>query len=728
VDEILSAVLRGLTFGGIYALLAVGLVLTYKTAGVFNLAFGAQAFAAGAVYYEARARHDVAIPVAVLLALVFSAALGFVLDRLLFRYLRTAPPIARLVTTLGLLVAIPEIVKLFFDVSTTFQPEGIVADGSTSYNPFGEVFLSRDDLATALVTVGIVVALLVLFRYSPLGLRMRAVVESTRLTELAGVNADRVSMTAWVMSSVLAGMAGVLISPTLSQVSEIYYTPLVVAAISAAVLAALSNIFIAFLGGLLLGVVSQVLAVKLPTDSIVATNLRPSLPFVALFLVLVFSPQLRNRREVTDPLAGVDPPPPALVSVERSDSLTLMTRVFGIVVGLGFFYWLFFHANVVWIFRTQYAVIFSIIFLSITVITGMAGEISLAQATFAGIGALATGQLADELGLPVLVGMVLAGLIAAAVGALVALPALRLGGIFLSLATFAFALFFDSVMVKFTWVSGGNGITPVRTPRPLIGPIDFASEKSFLVLCLVILAIAGLLVVWVRGGTTGRFLDALRGSEVASASIGINPTRWRITAFALSAGLAGVGGGLLAMREQSASYTTFFIAQLGLVWVVVVVSLGSRTVEGAIQAGVGFIFFQRVVLQDWIPWLFNHALVPVSILIVAILVLRLATHRLLVPAAIAGIVGVSFVVYYLVGDPNWTIESVPTGLATVFFGLGAITYAKHPEGVLEHNKRVSLARTQRLIDKYTSRRRGSGADQAPPDVPTPVSAPVGAPQ
>jgi branched-subunit amino acid ABC-type transport system permease component len=726
LDEILSAVFRGMTFGGIYALLAVGLVLTYKTAGVFNLAFGAQAFAAGAVYYESRTRHDWPVPLAVLIALVFSALLGYALDRMLFRYLRTAPAMTRLVTTLGLLVAIPEIVKLFFDVGTTFQPQGIVPDGSLSYNPFGEVFISRNDIATASVTIAIVVALLVLFRASPLGLRMRAVVESTRMTELAGVNADRVSSMAWVMSSVLAGMAGVLISPTLSQVSEIYYTPLVVAAISAAVLAALSNIFVAFLGGLLLGVVAQVIAIELPTNSILATNLRPSLPFVALFLVLVFSPSLRNRREATDPLAAVDPPPPALVSIERSDSLTAMTRTFGILVGLGFFYWLFFHANVIWIYRTQYAVIFAVIFLSITVITGMAGEISLCQATFAGIGALATAQFAHELGMSVLVGMLLAGCIAAAVGAMVALPALRLGGIFLSLATFAFALFFDSVMVKFTWVSGGNGITPLATPRPLIGPIDFASEKSFLVLCIVILAIAGLLVVWVRGGTTGRFLDALRGSEVGAASVGVNPTRWRITAFALSAALAGVGGGLLAMREQSASYGTFFVAQFGLVWVVIVVSLGARTVEGAIQAAAGFIFFQRVVLEAWIPWLYDNALPFVVLAIAAIVALVLATRHLVIPAAVTGLVGIVFCVAYLVADPGWTLREVPTGLATVFFGLGAVTYARHPEGVLEHNKRASLARVQRWIDRYKARRDATGPEARPPDVPESVGTPVGA--
>ena len=317
----------------------------------------------------------------------------------------------------------------------------------------------------------------------------------------------------------------------------------------------------------------------------------------------------------------------------------------------------------------------------------------------------------------VLVGMLLAGLIAAAVGALVALPALRLGGIFLSLATFAFAFFFDSVMVKFTWVSGGNGITPVKTPRPLLGPIDFANEKSFLVLCLVILAIAGLIVIWVRGGTTGRFLDALRGSEVAAAAIGINPTRWRITAFALSAGIAGVGGGLLAMREQAASYNTFFVAQLGLVWVVLVVSLGSRTVEGAIQAAVGFIFFQRVVLEAGSRGSSTTRSARPCSSSPPIIVLALVRGHFGVFAGIAAIVGVSFFVYYLVGAPGWTIDSVPAGLATVFFGLGAITYAKHPEGVLEFNKRKSLARTQEWLDKLKARRNGTDVGEPPPDVP-----------
>ena len=235
-------------------------------------------------------------------------------------------------------------------------------------------------------------------------------------------------------------------------------------------------------------------------------------------------------------------------------------------------------------------------------------------------------------------------------------------------------------------------------------------------------------MVWVRGGTTGRFLDALRGSEVAAASVGVNPTRWRITAFALSAGLAGVGGGLLAMREQSASYGTFFLAELGLIWVVVVVSLGSRTVEGAIQAAAGFIFFQRVVLESWIPWLFNNALGPVVLVIALIIAVRLITHRFVVLSAIVATFGIAFLVYYFVGSPGWEIDSVPTGLATVFFGIGAITYAKYPEGVLEHNKRVSLARIQRWLDKMKARRAGTDTSEPPPDIPASMGSPVGAPR
>ena len=152
--------------------------------------------------------------------------------------------------------------------------------------------------------------------------------------------------------------------------------------------------------------------------------------------------------------------------------------------------------------------------------------------------------------------MFVGALIAAAVGALVALPALRLGGIFLSLATLAFAFFFQNVLVNYSWV--GGGVLPIAAPRPAIGPFDFGSGKNngdnaFLILALIFLVVVSIAVIWVRSGTTGRYLDAMRGSEVAAASIGINRNRARVVAFALSAAIAGLGGGLL--RPTSAPRT-----------------------------------------------------------------------------------------------------------------------------------------------------------------------------
>jgi branched-chain amino acid transport system permease protein len=410
---------------------------------------------------------------------------------------------------------------------------------------------------------------------------------------------------------------------------------------------------------LLLGIVNQILTVKLPTDSILAQGLRPSLPFVALFLLLVLWPGLKNRREVTDPLAGVDQPPPGFAADERSVALTRATHVFGALVALGFTWWILTQADSFWLALFTQAVVFSVIFLSITVINGMAGQISLCQATFAAIGALATAQLANNFGMSVLATMVIGAVLAAAVGALLALPALRLGGIFLALATLAFALFFENVMVKFSWVSGGR--VPPTVPRPVIGSINFNSDKNFFLLSVVVLAIVSVVVIFVRSGTTGRYLDALRSSEVAASSIGINPARARITAFALSAGIAGLGGGLLAIQEKFANYQADFSVVFGLFWVVLVVSIGARTVEGAIQGGFGLKIFPELIL------------------------LRL-----------------------LHVSSTWQF---------IVFGLGAIAYAKNPEGTLEAGKRKSLNFIQRLLDKRAGRASPDDQPVATLDLP-----------
>ena len=269
--------------------------------------------------------------------------------------------------------------------------------------------------------------------------------------------------------------------------------------------------------------------------------------------------------------------------------------VFFVSVGLV----IFTRADDSWLFLVTQAVILATLYLSITVITGFAGQISLCQGTFAAIGGFTAFQFVDRWDMPVMIAAFVGAGLAAGVGAVLSLPVMRLGGVWVAIATLAFAFFFDSVMVKLPWIGGGDTslLQGTRVPRPTVGPWDLADDKKFLVLVLVVFAIVGVAVIQVREGTVGRTLRALRGSEVAAQSIGISPSRARITAFALSAFIAGLGGALLAMHQENVNYVSNFAPFAALFWLVLVVSLGSRTVEGAANAGAAFALFDAVLLK-----------------------------------------------------------------------------------------------------------------------------------
>jgi ABC-type branched-subunit amino acid transport system permease subunit len=361
---------------------------------------------------------------------------------------------------------------------------------------------------------------------------------------------------------------------------------------------------------------------------VLAQGLRPSFPFVALFVLLVL--WIRQRSEVTDPLSGVDPPPPGLAAEDRDPSRTRATWIVGAIAAVAAIAVTLFALDRRWLTIVTTAVVFSVIFLSITVITGMAGQISLCQATFAAIGGFTTAQLVNNSDVPVLVTVLAGTALAAAVGAVLALPVLRLGGIYLALATLAFALMFDTVFVPLDWVRGRD-LSALPVPRPEL----FEDDRAFFLLSVAILVLVGVLVILVRRGTTGKYLDALRGSETAATAIGIGEAKARISAFALSAGIAGLGGGLVTMFHNQANETTFASLN-GLFWVLLVVILGVRTVEGAVQAGLAFAVFPELLKA----------------------------------------IGVS---------PRYQF---------ILFGFAAVTFARHPEGILEHMKRKSLRRVR----------------------------------
>jgi branched-chain amino acid transport system permease protein len=296
----------------------------------------------------------------------------------------------------------------------------------------------------------------------------------------------------------------------------------------------------------------------------------------------------------------------------------------------------------------------SIVFLSVTLITGMSGQLSLCQAAFAGTGAFAAGQFAQHLGLPVLLGALVGGLLAAVIGTLVALVAIRVSGLLLALVTLTFALFCDETLFQYSWT--GGGLAGVTIPRPVLGSFNFSSDRTFLVLCFVALAIVSVLVLLVQRGTVGRYLAAMRGSPVAAASMGISLRTARLTVFAMSAGMAGFGGALYGSVLQHVN-TDSFSYVYSLVFVVAVLTTGSRTIEGAVQAGMGYAVINLLI-------------------------------TLYLPPRFGGI--------------------LPIG-----FAFGAMTYAAHPEGIVEYQKSRWMVRVSKLFSAYDARRaRNSGPPAA----------------
>jgi branched-subunit amino acid ABC-type transport system permease component len=679
VSEFLEYAIRGIPIGCVFALLAVGLVLTFKTSGVFNLAFAAQAYASAAVFYEVRKIHEwPLVPAAVLAILIVAPAIGILLDRMLYRYQRTAGSLAKLITSLGLLVAIPEIVKLFFGEEAKKNPPALwwVKRTDQFLWPEGSRYvLDAGQIATLSATAIVVVGLTILFRGGGLGLRMRAVVESPRLVQLQGINSERVSLVAWVLSSILAGLAGVLIAPLSAQLDPLDFFALLVAAIAACVFGNLTSVVMTFLGGVLLGILQAELAGFLPTDSILARGLRPSLPFAVLLVLVLVKSVSRTSGDVPDPMAGVDPPPAPPAATLRPQWMTNATRIFGVTAAaIGLFLALFVLDDY-WLSLVTGGVALGVILLSVIMATGIGGTISLCQVTFAAIGAFTTAQLVDRYDMSVVVAMVFGALLAALVGAVLGFPIIRLAGIYPALATLAFALMFESVIVPLDWVSGGA--SPVKVPRPLMFGVDMASDKPYLIFMCVCLAILCLAVIAIRKGTTGRYLDALRGSEPASAAIGIHPYRSRLVAFVFGAGIAGFGGGLLASYAGQANYDANFTFYFGLVWLVLVITTGFRSVQAAVTGGITFYIFPQL-LERLFTWPGNF----------------LASHP--------GISGVPKSILDSI-KPEWSL-----GIAFILFGLGALTYAKHPEGIIEAQTTASIKRTLLFIDK---RRGGKLAAQ-----------------
>jgi branched-subunit amino acid ABC-type transport system permease component len=563
VHTYLPFLIGGLVVGSVYAIAALGLVVTYRTTGLFNFAHGAIAMTVAYAFYWLHVSGGLPTALAIAIALfVVAPVIGLIIDRWLFRRLDRASQASKVVVTLGLLIALQGTVAAIFGATTKnvhpFLPRGTVKLGST--------FVGYDQIIILVLGLIVLGALTLFFRTSRVGVTMRAMVDNRGLAETAGFSPERVGSFTWALGVFLAGLAGVLFSPLLG-LDTITLTLLVVQAYAAAIYGRLESLPKTFVAALVLGVVGSVILKPLASHPDLLTGLRPSLPFLFLFAFLLVA-RRGSLREL-----GVSAAWSGTVRTRLADwkIVAVVLLALAVILPGGR------------VFSLGFALVLGCAFLSITVLTGSSGLISLTQAGLAGAGAFAYMHLVNA-GVPFLLALVLAGLLVVPLGLSIAVPALRLPGLFLALATFGFAELIDGVLfTSWKWLTG-TGELHVGRPALLHGDRAYT---LFLVAMIVLFVFA---IGQFRRSALGRVLNALRDSPAAAESIGINAFWPKMAVFAFSAFIAGVSGGLYAGLLGSASQQ-FFSVFTSLFWVTIVVVGGVENVYGAILGAFIFGFF-----------------------------------------------------------------------------------------------------------------------------------------
>ncbi|MFF8408813.1 ABC transporter permease subunit [Streptomyces omiyaensis] len=595
MGDLLGFVLSGLVSGALYALLATGLVLSSSASGLFNFAHGATAYLCALAFHELHSGFGwPAVPTALLLVCGGAPALGWGLDRLMFRKLAGVGETAQIVATIGLLVALPAaglwLVELLERMGAPVQPAenqfglpGVGPSPAVSWQPLDGVGIDSDQLITWIATALVAAGLWILLRRTRLGLELRASVDDRELTGLRGIDADRLSSIAWMLSSGLAGLAGVLATPLLGLSAHDYTLFLFVSA-TAAVLGRFVSVPLAFAGGLGLGVLQNLVAGYASfTDDI--TGLRTAVPFLVLFAGLVVL--VRRRRGAGT--AAADPPPADHLAGRGRARRWGAWSAAAVLLGAAFYT----VTTPFWSGILAQGLAIGLVFMSFTVVTGLGAMVSLAQATFVTGAALVAGLLMSH-GWPFAAAATAGTAAAALLGALVALPALRLGGRSLALATLALAFLADQVLFQIGWLR--NGDTGWELPRPVAGPVDLGDDRA-LGLALVLLSAALVaLLTRLRGSRWGRAALAVRSAPEAAAASGVSVVRTKLLLFTVSAGLAGFGGVLHASYNTRITATDF-TAMTGLVWLAVVVAAGVRRPQFAVVAGLVFAVVPHLMAQ-----------------------------------------------------------------------------------------------------------------------------------
>ncbi|MBO0837691.1 MAG: branched-chain amino acid ABC transporter permease/ATP-binding protein, partial [Actinobacteria bacterium] len=465
----LTFIILGLATGAVYGMSGVGLVLTYRTSNVFNFAYGAIGTLAAYTFYSLYVRGHVAWPVAALIAIVGVGVIGGLVFAAMATSLSTAALTMQVAATVGVMLIIQAACTIIYGPNTLNFPSFLP---SKSIHFLGAA-LGEDRLIVFAVAVVLTVALTLLLRYTRVGVSMRAVVQGPTLLLLCGRSPNAVRALAWIIGTAFAAIAGLLIAPSVNLDPEVL-TLLVVQSYAAAALGLFKNLGWTFAGGLVIGVLSSV-TTYYGTSNAFLNDLAPGLPFVILLVVLFVLPR------------GRLPRPRLIAEAVRKRPGKRVHLAAGIPVAVVLILVPQFAENQLPAYAGGAAL--TVLFVSLGLLVRESGQVSLAHVGFAAIGAAAFGHLAGGARLPWGVALVVAGLIAVPFGALLAVPAIRHGGIYLALATFGFGLVLEETFYAKSFMLGqsSSGLT---VPLPG-GALLLSDGDYYLILGIAALIAAG---------------------------------------------------------------------------------------------------------------------------------------------------------------------------------------------------------------------------------------------
>lgn len=558
MDAYLAVLVVGLVSGAIYALTATGLTLTYVTSGVFNLAHGSTGALGAYAYYEFRTRQGMPAWLSLVLVLGVVAPVFGLLMELLARRLAETTVAYKIVAVIGLQIGIVGLLIARYGATPLVFPGFLPTDGF----PVSGIVVGYDQLTTFLIALGAVALLVVFFKFSALGTQMRAVVDNPDLLALAGTSTARVRRTAWVTGSVFAALSGILIAPT-SGLDALFLSLLVLQAFGAAAVGLFRSLPLTLLGGLGIGV-AQALVGKEVADYDSLTGLPTAVPFLVLVVVLV---TVRTTRLGA---AGADhrlAPPRDLIP--RTAKLPLVAIAFAGAVLV---------PDLVGARLPLYstAAAFVVLFASLNLLVRTSGQISLCHAAFAALGATTFHHLQDA-GVPWLLALFGVGLVAVPAGALVALPAIRLSGLYLALATLGFGVLVQQLLFTTDFMFGQLNNKPVARPA------GFESDRSFYYVLLAAAVGALITTAAINRSRLGRLLRAMSDSPIALSTAGLSVSITKVLVFCISAWMAAIAGALLGAQGLSTSSQAFFPVT-SLLWLSVMAISGRGAVTSPLIA------------------------------------------------------------------------------------------------------------------------------------------------